>query len=578
MNPSTDVRNTSSTPRGTTTSAPSSSRTDTPLPLDRPQPEVAGSRAAAGRPADRMISGIDLIDYGAGGLLPGKVYVVKGGIGVGKSVVGLQFLTRGLEHQEPGILITDQKPENVVAQATSIGFQVEEAIKRNQLSILNPSNRYFDLVESPADVMAIVEELADYIRKIGARRLVVDPIYTLINTSYSSHFALTITQSLMNALEDLPVTTLLIAGDEDNAELNPILRMLEQNSFGVVSLTPDPSTGGRMMRLSKLRYANSEHLAAHYRILDGRGLINYRGEGEKVSDVTKPWEDSTPVSRTVLILGAQPETIRRVKEALGDQYQVQAESDLKTGLDRVKREKPGLVLVTPSRSLGAVGAILDLAQNSSSSIAFLSPSSNRQSDKVLYLRAGADDFITEPFTPAELKARVEALIRRSGRRLNTRDSGMTSITAEEMSSLMTAGSESAAPSSRRGPVMERAGDRLAFDPEFNERLQRNVDTVSKFDQPFALYWIKAGENDPDLNKSLAQLCRQEDIVCHNRNGEFVAILTGADQSGIKGFESRLTEKLGPRLSTNDVRRGYSLYAPGDPTEGFTQRAMEQQAH
>lgn len=568
MSSSTDVRSSSSAGRGTT----GSPRTDTPMPLDRGVAEVSSSRAASGRNGERMISGIDLIDYGAGGLLPNKVYIVKGGIGVGKSVVGLQFLTRGLEHQEPGILITDQKPENVLSQASSIGFQVEEAVKRNQLSILNPSNRYFDLVESPADVMAIVEELGDYIKKIGARRLVIDPIFTLINTSYSAHFALTITQSLMNALEDLPVTTLLVAGDEENAELNPILRMLEQNSFGVISLAQDASTGGRLMRLSKLRYANSEHLAAHYRILDGRGLINYRGEGEKVSDVTKPWEDSTPISRSVLLLGAQPETIRRVKEALGDQYQVQAESDLKAGLDRVKREKPGLVLVTPSRSLGAVSAILDLAQNSGSSIAFLSPSGNRQSDKVLYLRAGADDFITEPFTPAELKARVEALIRRSGRRLNTRDSGMTTITAEEMSSLMTAGSESSAPA-RRGPVMETSGDRMAFDPEFNERLQRNVDTVSKFDQPFALYWIKANENDADLNKSLAQLCRQEDIVCHNRNGEFVAILTGADQSGIKGFENRLSEKLGNRLSPN-VRRGYSLYSPGDSTEGFTQRAIE----
>jgi KaiC/GvpD/RAD55 family RecA-like ATPase/DNA-binding response OmpR family regulator len=570
MTSSTDVRSNSSGARGTTSSA----RTDTPLPLDRGVPEVSSTRGSSNR-SDRMISGIDLIDYGAGGLLPGKVYVVKGGIGVGKSIVGMQFLTRGLEHQEPGILITDQKPENVVAQATSIGFQVEEAIKRNQLSILTPSNRYFELVESPADVMAIVDELGDYIKKIGARRLVIDPIFTLINTSYSSHFALTITQSLMNALEDLPVTTLLLAGDEENAELNPILRMLEQNSFGVVSLAQDPSTGGRLMRLSKLRYTNSEHLAAHYRILDGRGLINYRGEGEKVSDITKPWEDSTPVSRSVLILGAQPETIRRVKESLGDQYQVQAESDLKAGVDRVKREKPGLVLVTPSRSLGAVSAILDLAQNTTSSIAFLSPSSNRQSDKVLYLRAGADDFITEPFTPAELKARVEALIRRSGRRLNTRDSGMTTITAEEMSSLMTAGSESSAPT-RRGPVMEANGDRLAFDPEFNERLQRNVDTVSKFDQPFALYWIKANESDGDLNKSLAQLCRQEDVVCHNRDGEFVAILTGADQSGIKGFENRLTEKLGPRMAPT-VRRGYSLYSPGDPTEGFTQRAIERPA-
>jgi len=569
MNGSTEVRTGSTSPQTASTR-----KTDTPLPLDRPVAETAGSpvvQPSRGKQGERLISGIDLIDFGVGGLLPNKVYVVKGGIGMGKTIVGLQFLTRGLEHGEPGILITDQRPENVIAQAKSIGFNIEEAVRRNQLAILNPSQRYFELVESPADVMAIVEELGDYVKKVGARRLVIDPVYTLINTSYSSHFALTITQSLLNALEDLPCTTLLIAGDdEQNPELNPITRMLEQNSFGVVALSQDPSTGGRLMRLSKLRYANSEHLAAHYRILDGRGLINYRGEGERVQDVTKPWEDTAAANRTVMILGAQPETIRRVKEALGEPYDVQAEADLKAGVERVKREKPGLVLVTPSRSVGAVGAILDLAQGSSSSIAFLSPASNRQSDKVLYLRAGADDFITEPFTPGELRARVDALIRRSGRRLNIRDTAMGSIAPEEMSSLMNAGTENEP--QRRGPAIQSQGEKLSFDPEFNDRLQRNVDTVSKFDQPFALYWIKAGDDDRDLNKSLAQLCRQEDIVCHNRNGEFVAILTGTDENGIKGFENRLDEKLGDKLH-NRARRGYSLHKPGEPTEGFPQRAF-----
>lgn len=545
-------------------------KTDTPMPLDTPVQEV-GNESRSARSRERIISGLDLIDFGVGGLMPNKVYIVKGGIGVGKTIVGLQYLTRGLEHQEPGILITDQKPEHVIAQAKSIGFPIEEALKRNQLTILNPSQRYFDLVESPADVMAIVDELADYIKTIGAQRLVIDPIYTLINTSYSSHFALTITQSILNALEDLPVTTLLIAGDESNAELNPIVRMLEQNSFGVIALEQDPATGGRVMRLSKLRYANSDHLAAHYRILDGRGVMNYRGEGEKVQDVTKPWEDTTPVSRSVLILGAQPETIKRVKEALGSDYQVSAESDLSAGVDRVKREHPGLVLVTPSRAVGAVSAILELANNSKSSIAFLSPASNRSADRVLYLRAGADDFISEPFTPAELKARVEALIRRSGRRLNMRDTAMTTITPEELSGLMNTGDSRKG----KGPVMERKGEDLSFEPEFHDRLQRNIDTVSKFDQPFALYWIKANDGDKDLNQSLAKLCRQEDILCHNRGGEFVALLTGTDENGVRGFESRLDEKLGTRLG-DKVKRGYSLYRPGEPTEGFAQRSLNRQ--
>src|SRR5207253_3197740 len=139
-----------------------------------------------------IISGIDLLDYGAGGLLPHKVYIVKGAAGLGKSILGLQYLTRGLELHEPGVLITDQKPENVIAQAHAIGFPIEASVRRGQLAILNPSQHYFDLVESPADLLAIVEELGDYIQSIGALRLVIDPVFTLINTSYSAHFALSI--------------------------------------------------------------------------------------------------------------------------------------------------------------------------------------------------------------------------------------------------------------------------------------------------------------------------------------------------------------------------------------------------
>ena len=508
----------------------------------------------------RIISGIDLIDYGAGGLLPHHVYVIRGGIGVGKSIAALQFLTRGLEHEEPGVLITDQKPENVIAQARGIGFPIEEAVKRGQLAILNPSGRYFELVESPADIIAIVEELGDVIRKTGAKRLVVDPVFTLINTAYSSHFALTLTQSLVNALEDLPVTTLVVAGDQEDPEFNPIMRTLEESSYGVIALSNDAATGGRLMHLAKLRYASNDNLSAHYRILNGRGLINYQDDGETVADVTKPWEETPQINSSILIIGAQPETIRRVNEAVGNLYTVHAETDVQAGVERAKRDKPGLVLVSPSRSAAAVSAILDLAQTSTSSLALISPYANRQSDKVLYLRAGADDFIAEPFHAGEFRARVDALIRRSGRRLTKRDSSVRVVSTDELLHLMKTGDNASQPKNRS--LLVQNGADMSFDPEFNEKLQRNIDTVSKFDSPFAVYWIKASDGDPDLHRDMVKLCRQEDIVCHNYNGEFVAILTGADQAGVTGFENRIAQKLGTRIADDRVHRGYKLYEGG----------------
>lgn len=520
----------------------------------------------------RLISGIDLIDYSSGGLQPEKAYLVKGGVGLGKSILGLQYLSRGLELGETGILITNQKPDAILLQARQIGFALDEPIKRGQLLILNTSNRYFDLVESPADVMAIVEELGDYVKKTGAQRLVIDPVYSLITTIYSSHFAVTVAQSLLNALEELPVTTLLIAGDDDNPELVPVVRVLEQNSAGVIALSHDRATGGRIMRLSKMRYASNEHMAAHYRILNGRGLINYRGDGEAVSDVTQPWEDAeaATIRRSVLVLGTNPETIRKVKESLGEGYEVSAESDMQKGVERARSERPGLVLVTPSRSIESIRAVSELAQVAQSSVAFLSPQTNRLSDKVLYLRAGADDFITEPFSPQEMRARVEALIRRSGRRLLVRDSSMGTISVDEMQSLTRA--EPGGKKARSEEMMTPSTNGVQFAPAFRERLARNIDTVSKLDMHFALYWLKAtGKDHKALNDSLARLCRQEDIICRNTNGEFVALLTGTDENGVKGFEARLRERLGD--SFEQSKHGHALYTPGESIESFTNKAI-----
>ncbi len=123
--------------------------------------------------------------------------------------------------------------------------------------------------------------------------------------------------------------------------------------------------------------------------------------------------------------------------------------------------------------------------------------------------------------------------------------------------------ESTPQQQRNRTVLSTKDDQVSFEPEFNERLQRNINTVSKFDTPFAMYWIKSEVEDPELNQELAKVCRQEDILCRNRNGEFVALLTGTDQNGVKGFENRLKDKLGDRLNSESVKRGYKLYRPGE---------------
>jgi KaiC len=136
-------------------------------------------------------------------------YLIRGGSAAERTAIAMRYAL-----QERSILITDQKPANVDERVT----------------ILNASSRYFTLVESPADIIAIVDELSDYVKRVGARRIVIDPIYTLVNTTYVAYFAKTIAETLLNALDKLPVTTVVTADDR----APELLQFLEQRAKRII--------------------------------------------------------------------------------------------------------------------------------------------------------------------------------------------------------------------------------------------------------------------------------------------------------------------------------------------------------
>jgi DNA-binding response OmpR family regulator len=51
-------------------------------------------------------------------------------------------------------------------------------------------------------------------------------------------------------------------------------------------------------------------------------------------------------------------------------------------------------------------------------------------DKVLLLETGADDYMTKPFSPRELLARVQAMIRRAGRKVEGRSHGFGDVSVD----------------------------------------------------------------------------------------------------------------------------------------------------
>ncbi len=119
---------------------------------------------------------------------------------------------------------------------------------------------------------------------------------------------------------------------------------------------------------------------------------------------------------TILIVDDEPRIVELARDYLEHAgFQVLTSGDGEDALAMAQARQPNLVIL----DLGLPGADgLDvtrrLRQTSAVPIVMLT-ARDRELDRVLGLELGADDYITKPFSPRELVARVRAVLRRAER-------------------------------------------------------------------------------------------------------------------------------------------------------------------
>ena len=102
-------------------------------------------------------------------------------------------------------------------------------------------------------------------------------------------------------------------------------------------------------------------------------------------------------------------------------YQVDVCYDGETAVDMARRGEYAVILLDLMMpKLDGLGACQQIRQFSTVPIIMLTARA-QEMDKVTGLMTGADDYVTKPFSPAELLARVDALYRRIGGSENTED-------------------------------------------------------------------------------------------------------------------------------------------------------------
>jgi len=204
-------------------------------------PTLAEHRVPTGIPGlDTMLGG---------GLVGGRPYLITGGTGSGKTLLGLTFLLEGLKLGEEVLLVAvDEPPNEIIENVQSFGWDLNaiktleanpgtHAIKRNvavqEIRTMTDLKSMRDLTaesKRPSEaedisIQSIQLKLRNQMANHPFRRVLVDSITSIrrfaVKSSVDPQAERTEIQSLLRFLSEVGATTLITATPSDPATLTP---------------------------------------------------------------------------------------------------------------------------------------------------------------------------------------------------------------------------------------------------------------------------------------------------------------------------------------------------------------------
>jgi circadian clock protein KaiC len=263
--------------------------TPKPIPTEEISEPIPTEKPTASAPEEReevvtfprVPTGIEGLDQLiGGGFLPGKVYLVSGESGTGKTIFGLQYIYHGLSLGENGIIVSgDEKPSHLMVDAEFLGWGLDRYVKERKLGLLDVSPYFTDIragKKKDADVGRLVTDLAKQVKKIGAKRVVIDPIAPLVFGQESSALAQEYVRDLIYTIEDnLECTVLITSGILSGTASLSRYNVEEFVSEGVIVLgmAMRKTKRVRTLYLRKIRGAATDLDDHVFDILPHRGIV-----------------------------------------------------------------------------------------------------------------------------------------------------------------------------------------------------------------------------------------------------------------------------------------------------------------
>ena len=213
---------------------------------------------------DRLV--VASLDPFIGALAPGRLHILAGATGTGKTTAALRFLDAGLQRGERAALVTSLRPRDLRALADHLGMSLGMALAEDRILVLYQGSDLATRLGRAGALYSAIDELRVAIDRIAPSRLVIDSIAPFLADDGASAGAI---GRLASWLDSLGATTLLTFPGSLDRDYDRRLEPLVQEAAGIFQLSRDP-TGELALEAVTVRARGLASLPARITLAHGR--------------------------------------------------------------------------------------------------------------------------------------------------------------------------------------------------------------------------------------------------------------------------------------------------------------------
>ncbi|GAC1646960.1 MAG: hypothetical protein NVS4B3_00260 [Gemmatimonadaceae bacterium] len=192
-----------------------------------------------------IASGIGPLDERLGGFSPGKIHLVTGGVGSGKTTACFHFLSHGLRGGERTALLTHTGVADLKRQAASLGMEFRQPLRDGSLLALRYRDEFGRLFGLAASVIEVVDDLAALLRAARPARIAIDPVSPFLVDGSASAAGVC---ALITCLEQSGATVMVTLSADPRRPMDRGFEPLIERAATILHLTRDADPNGRELR------------------------------------------------------------------------------------------------------------------------------------------------------------------------------------------------------------------------------------------------------------------------------------------------------------------------------------------